>query len=163
MSNDRIRQTAKAAHMIGLALFLGSILGHAIMSVVPGSGSEAKTTLILRQAIEAATVYLTLPGLVLVVASGLVLTLRGKFGFGRLRWLTLHQLLALAIVVNAVFVLLPAGDALLAAAASWAGGGTEADFQALAPREAIAGAINILLAVAAVFVASIRPRLRRRA
>ena len=161
MNNDRIRQTAKAAHMIGLALFLGSILGHAIMSVVPGSGSEAKTTLVLRQAIEAATVYLTLPGLVLIVASGLVLTLRGKFGFGRLRWLTVHQLLALAIVVNAVFVLLPTGDALLAAAESWAGGGPTADFQAGAIRESVAGAVNIVLAVAAASVASIRPRLGR--
>jgi hypothetical protein len=161
MNNDSIRRTAKAVHIIGLALFLGSILGHAIMSVVPGSGSEAQTTLVLRQGIEAATLYLTLPGLTLLVVSGLVLTLRGKFGFGRVRWLTVHQLLALAIVVNAVFVLLPTGDALLAAAESWARGGTAAEFQSTAVRESVAGAVNIVLAVAAVFVAAIRPRLGR--
>ena len=162
MNNDRLQRTAKAFHMIGLALFLGSILGHAVMSAVPGAGSEARATLVTRQAIEVATLYLTLPGLALLVLSGLVMTFRGGFGFGRLRWLTLHQIFALVIIANATFVLLPAGNALISVAKGWVAGGTGAEYQAIAVRESIAGAINILLAVAAVFVAAIRPRLGSR-
>ena len=150
-------KTAKALHFIGLAMFLGSILGHISLGFLPDAG-EAQTVLFGRQAIAVATWWLTLPGLALLVITGLFMTARGGHGFGRRRWLTAHQILAVLIVLNAAIVLVPGGATLLALAAEVADGRRAADaMQALAGRESMFGAANLLMALAAIFVAVMKP------
>jgi hypothetical protein len=63
---------AKALHLVGLAMFLGSILGHISVGFVPGAKDRAEAMLFGRQAIEIATWSLTVPGLALLVVTGLV-------------------------------------------------------------------------------------------
>ena len=62
---------AKALHFLGLAMFLGSILGHICVGFVPGAKDRAEAMLFGRQTIEIATWSLTIPGLALLAATGL--------------------------------------------------------------------------------------------
>ena len=153
-------KVAKALHLLGLAMFLGSILGHVSIGFVPGAKDQAQAMLFGRQAIEIATWSLTVPGLALLVATGLFMTFRGGLGFGRWRWLTVHQIIGTLILLNAAFFLVPVGGHLLDVA--WKiiqGGGSTDAFASLSGRERMFGALNLVLAVVTVFVAVLKPRL----
>ena len=151
---------AKALHRLGLAMFLGSILGHVSVGFVPGAKDRAEAMLFGRQAIEIATWSLTVPGLALLIVTGLVMTLQGGLGFGRWRWLTVHQTIAVLILLNAAFVLVPVGSDLLDLASEIVrGGGSMEAFRALGGRERMFGAANLVLALFTIFVAVLRPGL----
>lgn len=151
---------AKALHFLGLAMFLGSILGHVSIGFVPGANDEAQAMLFGRQAIEIATWLLTVPGLALLAVTGLFMTFRGGFGIGRRRWLTVHQIVGVLILLNAAFVLVPVGGELLDAASMIIqGSGSLEAFEALAGRERMFGALNLVLALATIFVAALKPAL----
>ena len=153
---------AKALHLIGLAMFLGSILGHITVGLIPSVAEDPAALLFARQAIEIATWALTVPGLALLVATGLFMTLRGRLGVLRIRWLTLHQAIALLIVLNAAIVMVPVGAELLATAASVADGAADRDAMASAEiREAAFGAVNVVLALVTIFLAVLKPRFGR--
>lgn len=155
-------RAAKALHLVGLAMFLGSILGHITLGLVPSVADDPAALLFTRQAIEIATWALTISGLALLVATGLFMTLRGRLGVFRVRWLTLHQAIALLIVLNAAIVLVPVGAELLATAASVADGIAGRPAMAAAEtREAAFGAVNVVLALATIFLAVLKPRLGR--
>lgn len=151
---------AKALHLLGLAMFLGSILGHVSVGFVPGAKDQAQPMLFARQAIEIATWSLTVPGLALLAVTGLVMTVHGGLGFGRRRWLTVHQIIAVLILLNAALILVPVGGDLLDLASEIIrGSGSIEAFRALAGRERMFGAVNLVLALVTVFVAVLRPGL----
>jgi hypothetical protein len=151
---------AKALHLVGLAMFLGSILGHISVGFVPGAKDQAEAMLFGRQAIEIATWSLTVPGLALLVVTGLFMTVRGGLGFGRWRWLTAHQIIAVLILLNAALILVPVGGELIDSASEIIrGGGSMEAFRALAGRERVFGAVNLVLALVTIFVAVLRPGL----
>lgn len=150
----------KVLHLLGLALFLGSVLAHVSVNAIPNIASDPTTLLIGRQAIEAATRFVTLPGLVLAIVSGVGLTLVGRHGFGRRRWLTLHQAIGLLILLNALLFLAPIGrEAEAAARALVAGSGAIDAVLAIAGRERVFGPINVVLTLATIVLAVFRPRL----
>jgi Predicted integral membrane protein (DUF2269) len=145
---------AKALHFLGLAMFLGSILGHICVGFVPGAKDRAETMLFGRQTIEIATWSLTIPGLVLLAATGLFMSLRGGLGFGRRRWLTVHQTIGALILLNAAFILVPVGSDLRHLASEIVqGSGSIGAFGALIGRETMFGAFNLVLAVVTLFLA----------
>lgn len=154
--------TAKALHLLGLAMFLGSILGHITVGFVPGAKDQAQAMLFGRQAIEVATWSLTVPGLALLAASGLLMTFHRRLGFGQRRWLTVHQVIGALIILNAALVLLPGGSGLLDEASRIvAGGGSLESFAALSGRERMFGAANLMLALVTIFVAVLKPAFGR--
>ena len=63
------------------------------------------------------------------------MTVYGKFGLFRKRWLTLHQLAALVMVANALVMLVPIGRAAVEAAAAIAAGNTAEALAALMAKE----------------------------
>jgi hypothetical protein len=149
-----------ALHFVELAMFLGSILGHVSIGFVPGTNDPAQAMLFGRQAIEIATWSLTIPGLILLAVTGLFMTLHRRLGFGRRRWLTAHQIAGVLILLNAALVLVPVGDDLLDVAAKIIEGSESIeDFTALSSRESMFGAANLLLALATIFVAALKPAL----
>jgi hypothetical protein len=153
-------KTAKALHFVGLAMFLGSILGHITIGFVPGAKDQTQAMLFGRQAIEIATWSLTVPGLALLAFTGLFMTVHGRLGFGRQRWLTVHQIIGAVIILNAAFILVPAGGDLLDVVSEISRGNQSmAVFNALETREAIFGAVNVLLALLGIFIATLKPRL----
>jgi hypothetical protein len=153
-------KTAKVLHFVGLAMFLGSILGHITIGFVPGAKDQTQAMLFGRQAIEIATWSLTVPGLALLALTGLFMTVYGRLGFGRRRWLTVHQIIGAVILLNAAFVLVPVGGDLLDVVSEIDRGNQSMDvFNALKTREAIFGAVNVLLALFNIFIATLKPRL----
>jgi hypothetical protein len=152
--------TAKAVHLVGLAMFLGSILGHITIGFVPGAKEQAQAMLLGRQAIDIATWTLTIPGLTLLVLTGLLMARCGRLRFAGNRWLTLHALLAVLIVLNAVAVLMPTGGRLLeVSAAIPRDPEARTTFAVLAARESMFGALNLTLTLVTVLIAAMKPRL----
>lgn len=148
----------KALHVLGVVMFFGSILGHVTAGFIPAAKSDPQTALIVRQAIDAATTYLTLPGLVLLVVTGVFMIVRRRLPIIKIRWLALHAIFGLLIALNAAFVLLPVGQDLLAAGSQVATGALSMDhLHALEQREAAFGAANVVLSLAALFIAVIKP------
>jgi hypothetical protein len=88
------------------------------------------------------------------------MTLYGKLGFGRRRWLTVHQIIGTLILLNAALILVPAGGDLVDMASKIIqGSGSIEAFATLARRERMFGAANLVLAVATIFVAVLKPAL----
>ena len=145
----------KALHIIGVVLFFGSILDHAITGLAEGLHGNAQAVLVARQIVDVATWYLTLPGLVLVTLTGIGLVVMRERPLPNL---VPHLFIAALILVNAIFILLPTGQAILGAAIELAAGsGNDSELTTLLGREAMFGAINILLCISAVFFGVLKP------
>jgi len=152
-----MRRILKIAHLIGLALFLGSVFSHVVASVLGGPpGSPG--FLPARAEIVAATRALTLPGLGLAVLSGVGMAIVSP-GLRRQRWFWLHVALAAAVVVSSLAFVAPAGQRALALAT---GAANAHDLAAALFVERVAGSVNIGLAIVLIAVGVIRPALRAR-
>jgi hypothetical protein len=153
-------KVVKALHLIGVVMFFGSILAHITAGFIPGARDDPQTALIARQAIDVATTYLTVPGLVLLLLTGFFMIVKGKLPILRIRWLTLHATFGSLIALNAAFVLYPTGQELLETASHVVSGALPMEqLHAIEGREAAFGAANLLLCLAAVFVGVIKPRI----
>ncbi|MCS3806620.1 hypothetical protein HNO92_004229 [Chromobacterium alkanivorans] len=156
-----MNRTLKLIHFIALALFLGSILAWIVLSE---TGPAAPPALLAqtRWYIHIGTWALTVPGLWLMLISGLLLGYR-RYG-PRNRFFQLKLGLTLVILLNASFVVAPAVDqAYLLAQAALPASAVGADFHAATLREAIGGGLNILLIVITAAVGVWRPGVRARA
>ncbi len=152
----------KAIHIVGVAMFLGSIFAHIATGFIPGAADNPPAMLAARQAIALATRYVTVPGLIAAIASGAVMAARANPGFLKQRWLVLHIAAATAIAAITVTVMVPVGWELASAAmAVGAGTLTPEAFAGLGVREHVFGAVNILLALAAIGLGTAKPRLRK--
>ena len=150
----------KVIHIVGVAMFLGSIFAHIATGLVPGAADQAPAMLAARQAIELATRYVTVPGLVVAIVSGALMVATAHRGFFKRRWLVLHMAAVAVIAAITVIVMIPVGQELVAAAkAVGAGTMTPAAFAGAAIREHLFGAVNILLALAAIALGAAKPRL----
>ena len=157
-----LNRMAKALHFVGLAMFLGSSLSHISLGFVPGARDPARAMLFWRQGIEIATDSLTVPGLALLVVTGLFMAGWGGPRFARQRWLIAHLTIGLLIVLIAAFVMLPVGIQSLNQAIKISHGvGSMETFSALIGRERIFGAITIVLGVVSILMVTLKPRLAR--
>jgi hypothetical protein len=152
----------KAVHIVGVAMFLGSIFAHIAAGQVPGAADDPPAMLFARQAIDLATRYVTLPGLAIALISGALMAAGGYPGLLKRRWLAAHAFAALIVTAITVTVMIPAGRQILAAAAAVAGGtGSREAFAAFANREHIFGALNIVLVLGVIVLGTVKPRLRQ--
>lgn len=150
-------KSLKLFHYLGLILFLGSIFLYILISGLT-SHNSLENLVFSRQIIRTGTLFLTIPGLGLVLLSGLVMT--GKYyGFGKYRWLNIKQFLTLLILVNSLFLILPAAsEALQLAKQSMEQGILLPSYQSAYQREAVFGATNVLLSLIAMAVAVWKPK-----
>ena len=141
-------------------MFIGSVFAHISIGAALISYEDLQLLHFIRQANVVTTQYVTIPGLLLLVLTGVVLTWSSIGGFFKLRWLTLHQALALLILANALFILRPVGqDLLLASSAVLDGTLSLEALQALESRELTFGPLNLLLTLLAIGLAVFRPSL----
>jgi Predicted integral membrane protein (DUF2269) len=155
-----VNRIAKALHFVGLAMFLGSILSHVSLGFVPGTRDPAQAMVFWRQGIEIATDSLTVPGLALLVLTGIFMVGWGGSRFTRQGWLIVHLTIGLLIVLIATFVMLPVGiQSLDQAIMLRRGVGSMETFSALIQRERIFGAISIVLALLSILIVTLKPRL----
>lgn len=152
-------QLFRILHIIGVAMFFGSVLGHAVTTLIPGAADNPPAMLAARQAIVLANWYVTIPGLLIVfVSGGLMIATRG---YEKRRAFVVHILAAVLIAGVATTILIPAAVGLQEAAKAIAAGSAARDaFAHLAMREHLYGAVNILLAVVAIGAGAILPNIR---
>lgn len=144
-----MRKTLKFVHLIGLVLFLGSIFTFIVVSSVPAKGDLA-SLVVARRVISAGTNALTLPGLGLLIASGIGLTW-GQLRLRDHRWLQVMVLAAGLVVMNGFLFVLPAvrsASALVEESQSL-GPLTQAYARAYI-LESSAGSVNVVLGLVAV-------------
>jgi hypothetical protein len=152
----------KVIHIVGLAMFLGSIFAHIAAGFVPGAADNPPAMLAARQAIALATRYVTVPGLIAAIVSGALMVAWANAGFLKHRWLVLHIAAAAIIAAITATVMVPVGLELAGAAkAVGAGTLTPEAFAGVAVREHVFGAVNILLTLAAIGLGTAKPRLRK--
>ncbi len=150
----------KTLHIVGMALFLGSIFAHIAAGRVPGAETEPAAMVFVRQAIDLATRYVTVPGLGLAILSGIIMALLGPAGALKRRWQLAHMALAAVVVAVTFIVMIPVGREILATALAISAGGKPVDaFSAVALPEHIWGGVNILLILIAVAIGAAKPRL----
>lgn len=152
-----MRPVLKLAHLVGLAVFLGSIAVYILLTsqhLPPGSAAYAQ----LRAQVLLGTEALTRPALLLTVASGigLLLAQRGKLQ----RWQLLKAVIGLLLLINTQLFVVPAIRAAATLAAP--GHGASSALAAAVSTESAAGAVNLLLALAAMGLAIVRPSLLMR-
>ncbi|MEK8015992.1 MAG: DUF2269 family protein [Candidatus Parabeggiatoa sp.] len=151
----------KVLHILGVVLFFGSILGHAVAGIVSSGSTSPELLYIVRQVVEAETIYLTVPGLILFSITGIALIVIGKLPIRKLRWLTAHVAIGVIVILNAILFLAPTGQELLEASQQLASGGTAVSLEqihALETKEAVFGAINIISCLILVTIAVIKPK-----
>lgn len=144
----------KILHILGLTLFLGSIFGHIVSSVLGGEPGAGPSFIAAREHIRAATSVLTLPGLILAGLSGAGMMAAGRMNPVRAPWLAAHMSIAAVIFVLAFAVVVPAGQETLTAAlqAKPADAILHSKFV-----EDVAGAVNVALTLVLVAVGVFKP------
>jgi hypothetical protein len=166
MNNERslaMVRLLKTCHLLGLTLFLGSILGHIVASAAAGAPGTA-SFLYAREHIALATQFLTLPGLALSVLSGIALVVGSRLSPQRHRWLAAKIALTVAVMANSALFLAPAGARAFAGALALSKGDAAAMTEIVAAlrAEQYAGAVNILLILSIVLLGVFKPRLQWR-
>ncbi len=147
-------------HIVGVAMFFGSVLAHVAAGLIPGGADNPTIILAARQAITLANWYVTIPGLVLAIVSGALMV--ANSAYQKHRRLVMHIAAAALIAVIAALVLIPASlDLQTAAQAVGAGAMTPEAFGSAATREHVFGPINIGLTLAAIALGTALPRLRQ--
>ncbi len=153
----------KVIHIIGVVMFFGSILGHAIAGVVSASSNDPAVFNIVRQVIEVETMYLTLPGLVIFTLSGIAMIVIGKMPVRKIKWLAVHFGVGVLVILNAFIVLIPIGTEILEASQNVVAGSVSAEtVPALKNREAVFGALNIVACLVLITLAVLKPKFGHR-
>jgi hypothetical protein len=150
----------KYVHLLGLVLFLGSILGFIVVSAV-AAPTGAVGLAVARRVISAGTWALTMPGLACLAVSGVALA-AGRFDLRANPWLSFKIAALLVIVINAALVILPAArTASQLAERALTDGVLSPAYARAYLTESIAGALNVLLALGAAAAGVWRFRRRR--
>jgi hypothetical protein len=146
-------------HLLGLTMFLGSILGNIVLGVgAPATGDPGAVVFAWR-AIASTNTFLTIPGLATLIGSGLLLILAQDRSPRRERWLAFKILAVIGIVVIAAALIAPSEDQLRALAKSLPDPAARASFTEVAVRQQIYGAVNLALIVLASVLVVFKPRL----
>lgn len=153
-------QLFRVMHIVGVAMFFGSILAHVVAPLIPGAADNSPVMMAAREAIVLANWYVTEPGLALAIGSGALMAATTRYQTRSA--LALHVVAAVVIVGIAATILIPAALELEAAAkAAGAGTMTPEAFAHIEMREHVFGAVNILLALVAIVIGAALPRLRQ--
>lgn len=150
-----MRIILKIAHMLALSAFVGTVILHILVSAtaMPEAADTYPTLMALK---DTTTRFVILPGVVLLGMSGMTLARRLPRPWPL--WLRAKLALVPLLALNGLFILLPVGAEI--AAAAQAGPVPPA----LLVREEIAGMVNVVLILAVIALSVARPtrlRLRR--
>jgi uncharacterized membrane protein len=150
----------KVAHIIGLAVFLGSIPGHIVLGALGDPVADPTGFALLMHAKHVNVVVLTIPALVFTALTGAALAWRRRLSPAAHRWLGVKVVLVGLIGVNGALVLRPLSAEIARMAAEAAAGGiVPAAIASLAARESAFGAANLAMVVAVIALSVARPRL----
>ena len=156
-------KSLKIFHVLGLVMFLGSIVAMIVVNQGHPAGVGPEQYLFARKAIYFTTSVVTMPGLYLLIVSGVGMVIAKRMWPLPTPWLLLKAVFAGLILVNAQFLVVPIGKVLAGAA-----GGvvldefTRSDLAAIENREHYFGSVNVVLTLLAIGLAVFRPQLSAR-
>ena len=154
----------KITHFLGLAVFLGSIPGHIVLGRLVDPAADLKGFTLLMHAKYMTILALTLPGVALMLLTGIAMMLRRGTTPNKFRWMAVKLALVALIALNGAFVLTPlARDIAAAAQAAVTTGSLPAGFADLARKEGAFGAANLAMILAVIGLAVVKPSLGRTA
>lgn len=151
--NRMIRIGLRLFHIVGMAAFVGSVLAMIILARSHDFSGDWGQIAVARADVLRITRYATLPGLGLIVLTGLLL-LGGRVGpLLRQRIMRIKLALVALLVLNTTILVVPtvARLALLAEAAVQSPA-AQAAFLAVHWREDVFGALNLLLLLLSAFL-----------
>jgi len=152
----------KIAHFFGLAVFLGSIPGHIVLGRLVDPAADLQGFALLMYAKYMNVLALTLPGLALMLLTGVALMLRRGMTPNKLGWMAAKLTLVALIALNGALVLTPlARDIATSAQAAVATGSLPAGFADLARKEGLFGAANLAMILVVIGLAVAKPSFRR--
>lgn len=152
----------KIGHLIGLAVFLGSIPGHILLGKIVEPVADPAGFALLMHAKHVNVQVLTLPGLVLMLITGVALMLRRGLKPARERWLAVKLVLVVLVALNGMLILGPASrDIATATRSASLGGASAANIAVLERRESLFGALNLVMILGAIGLVVAKPALRR--
>jgi len=159
-----MNKVLKVGHFVGLAVFLGSIPGHIVLGQLGDPILDPAGFAVLMHAKYITVLVLTMPGLIIMLLTGIALMLRRGMTPDKFRWMAAKLLLVGLIALNGVFVLRPLGrDIATAAQGAVATGSLTAIIPELARKESAFGAINLAMILAVIGLAVAKPSLRKSA
>jgi hypothetical protein len=157
-----IRKPVKALHLLGLALFLGSIPAHILLGRLASAEADLAHMALLLHAKHVSVLALTLPGLALIVVTGLGLVVTER-SLVQARWLWAKLGLAAFVMLNGALILTPTSAEIAAVAAEAAATGVvPPTLAALQARESLFGALNLMMTLSIIALAVLRPGRRGR-
>jgi hypothetical protein len=144
-------------HLFGLTAFVGSVFASTVLSLsAPASGNPQKVYFAWR-AIGRIESVVTTPGLVLTVLTGIGLMIVDLRNPLKQRWLALKLVLTVAIIGNALILIVPREEQLREATAVLPY--VTATVADIADRLGVFGAMNVALALIAAFLGVFKPGL----
>lgn len=150
-------KVTKIVHLIAMAVFVGSIPGHIVLGALGDPTANPAAFADYHAAKHALTQVLTVSGLTLTVLSGTMLAIMRR-ELLKQRWLRIKIALVVLITLNAALFLVPLSGALAELAQTAVTQGTlPPEFDGLAAREGITGAVNLAMIVAVIALAVARP------
>lgn len=150
----------KVFHLLGVIMFFGSILAHTVASIFASLSDDPQILYIVRQVMQAETKFLLIPGIFIFLLSGIAMIKVKKIKLKNCRWLMVHAVIGVLVVLNAFFILLPAGQELLDLSLQVANGTLPIEgLQTVKKTESIFGGINLILCLLLIILGVIKPKL----
>lgn len=152
----------KFLHIIGLCLFISSLIIYFSVNFIPGAKQSEVVILNNRHLINLATWGLGTPGLILLFFSGLMMIMRSGAHFERRRWLILHLIVAAITMTISAVALTPLGSEIYSVAQILPQDpGIISEYIALKKIETILAALVLVFALIAIYLPMTKPRFRR--
>ncbi len=157
-----MRSAIKTIHLLALTLFIGSIFGHILLAGLVSPNNDLVSFITLIKAKYANVQFLTTPGIITVLISGILLLATRQQKPKIERWIAIKLGLIVLIVINGVFILTPISHGMVTLL-----NGVilveqiPAEFYELKEKEDIFGAINLGLIVAVMILSVVKPKLSK--
>ena len=146
----------KFLHLVGFALFLGSILAHIVEGRVQPATTAPAALVYAYDTVSLSNLAVTTPGLALAVLSGIGMMAVRRRELLRQRWFQVHAGLGVVLIATSA-VIYGAGERLKAAATalagSQAGQATLANIASAQQLQRYVGLFNIVIIVVSVSLA----------
>ncbi len=157
-----MRNLSKVLHLIGLVMFMGSILSFIAMNSFVGASTDAVLISHQRQFVSTITWALTIPGMWILVIAGCLTALSGKYVLTEHRWLAGKLVLAVLILINATFFISTlVGQVTGIAEQSAIQGQLLSTYMPLKAKEDMYGIANFLMILVSILLAIYKPGSKR--
>jgi len=135
----------RTIHLLGLVMFLGSIISYIIINEMAGKSNNLEIISFVKSYVYFGSKTITVPGMWLLVMSGIIMSYRGGYSIKDTNWLKTKFIVAILIILNATFLIMPATRELAHRANdSLIKGVLNSDMDKFQMREDMFGTINVI-------------------